>query len=836
MPSGELPDGVLLERIIKPALSGIEGVGEVEIAGPGIREIVIILDQEKCAALGLSPAGIAGIMGSNDALFPGGLIRYGSLEVPVRIDGRYADLRDLGEALIPAPFGGVIRLKDIAQIREEQREAQTLSRLNGQRTAVISVIAASGADPGILSGKIKKEMEKFSSLPLEFHVLEDRGAEEAAAFRSVLAAALQASVLVALAAILLGWGKRSGLKNGIICAVAIPLILVISSAFLAALGFPVNRKFLAGLTVGIGGAVDAVILGAEGFGWARNPGEGKKILRGIWSPLVSGAATTIAALLPLMGITAASGLGSGVATGDITIITSALGIVTLVSVALALSLLPPLFLWDKRAFLSFPPVMPMPMLPVLIKKLHRQLNRYFAVLVRFCVKRPLVFPAISFFVSIAAIIALVLSGADTGGDLSGDSVYVQIEFEGGFLMEEGDRLLASWAMEIKKHPAITDVQTGARTGSGYALLTFDSRMTKADEIRTLVRSNMIPEAFFYIPEPSAGDRIWNITVSGDDADKCRELAKMAASLCYALPFIQETVLNFKDGGPRLTLLPKRQLLSQSGMSFSFPADTVRRGVHGPVAYKKIGDAGETDVRIRFETLSGEDVLRIPIAGMRIDSIMRAEKTPDVSGIRRENRRRVASFSIRTGPGDPRVFRDKTMTVLNDMELPAGYKIEFDPEAVRRAEALSLKFLNFIWAVLFCYMIIAAAEESFVLPLIVLSSIPPSLAVPLLIIVLSGVPVNASAACAMVAVSGLAVNASVISAGQLWRRDFRGPAALYRILMNRIPALLATTGTTIAGALPFLFLAEASNAFVRTLGLVTVLGVGASFFCSITLVP
>ena len=854
----ELPDGVLLERTIKPALSGIDGIGEVEIAGPGIREIVITLDQEKSAALGLSPASIAKILANNDALFIGGFFRYESIEIPLRLDGRYLDLETLGEALIPlgaaellspnAVFGSSIRLKAIADIREQEREADTLSRLNGKKTAVISVTAASGTDPGLLSNRIKKEIEKFSSLPIEFRVLEDRGAEEAAAFRSVFAAALKASFLVALAAILLGIGKTGGLKNALICAAAIPLILVISAAILSAMGFPLNRKFLAGLAVGIGGAVDAVILSAEGFGRARHPREGKTILRGIWPPLFLGAATSVAALLPL------AGMSDG---GDITVIINALAIVTLVSVALALTFLPPLFLSKSltanylkapraiKSRLGINSWLQLRCAPCL-KKIERRLTRSFAALIRFCIKKPLAFPAVSLFVSLAALLAIAAAGADTGGEWAEDSVYVQVEFEGGFLKEEGDTLLASWAADIGSRPGVREVQTGARTGSGYGLVTFDPRITNSAEIRNFVRSKTIPGAFIFIPEPSADSRIWNITVSGDDADKCRELARTAAALCSRLPFVKETVLNFKDGGPRLTLVPRRELLAQGGMHFSTAADTLRRGLHGPVAYKRNNGNGESDVRIRFGSpaaaFNGDDILRIPLAvngntqaALRIGTIMEAEKSREVSGIRRENRRRIASFSVGTDAGDPRFFRDKIMDALKDMELPPAYRIEFDPDAIRQAEALSGKLFALVLAVLFCYMIIAAVEESFVLPLIILSAIPLSLAVPVLILVLSGASINSATACALVAVSGMSVSASVISAGELWRRS-AGEIGCYRILRGRIPALLAMTGTTIAGALPFLFLREGANALVRTLALVSVLGVATSFFCSLTLVP
>ena len=881
-----LPDGALLERTIKPALNGIEGVGEVEIAGPGIKEIVIALDQERTAALGLSPADISAFLAADDALFSGGSLQYNGLEIPLRVDGRYSDLEALGEVLVPLkspdqPVGGAVKLKAIADIREQEREAETLSRLNGKKTAIISVTATSGADPGALSRKIKKELEKFSSLPLEFHVLEDRGAEEAAAFKSVFTAALEASLLVALATVLLGWGKSKGFRNGFICALVIPLISIIAAAFLSAAGFPVNRKFLAGLAVGIGGAADAVILSAEGFGRAGNSLEGRSIFRSIWPPLVSGAATTVVVLLPLAGITGAE---------DIAVISYALGAVTLVSLALALTLLPPLFLWEKRPiesttarrFVPLRSTIPMLALPILtlslVRNFRRRLSRFFAVLIRFCMRRSIVFPGVSLLVSIAAILALAAVGADTSGEWAEDSVYIQIEFDGGYLKSEGDPLLASWALDLQKNPAVMDVQTGARTGSGYGLVTFDPGRSKIGEIRDFIRSRIIPGAFIYIPEPSPGDRIWTITVSGDEADKCRELARQAAFLCSAdqgsgLSFVKETVLNFKQGSPRLTLVPRRELLAQGGLFFSFPADSIRRGVYGPVAYKRTGDNGEIDVRLKFRPVSGDvpertgfmpsrfsawaegtsggilnilnekDILGIPLAtaggaleSIRVGSLMEPVKTQEVSSIRRENRRRIASFSIRTNPGDPRIFRDKTMAALKDMELPPGYKIEFDPEAIRQAESLSGKFLNFIWAVIFCYMIIAAAEESFVLPLIILSSIPPSLAIPVLVLIIFKAPINAAVACALVAVSGMTVNASVISAGELWRQGSGDAGSVYRILKRRIPALAATTATTIAGAFPFLFLREGNNTLIRTLALVTILGVGTSFVCSLTLVP
>jgi multidrug efflux pump subunit AcrB len=166
-----------------------------------------------------------------------------------------------------------------------------------------------------------------------------------------------------------------------------------------------------------------------------------------------------------------------------------------------------------------------------------------------------------------------------------------------------------------------------------------------------------------------------------------------------------------------------------------------------------------------------------------------------------------------------------------MELPPGYTLEFDREAIAAVEALSGSGWYFLLALIFCYMVMAAGNESFGLPLGVLAVVPPSLAVPALVMAAAGLPVTASTACALVAVSGMAVNASVLIACEI-----RLSPGLYRALRRSLPALLATTGTTMAGAAPFLLLSGGANALIRSLSTVTVLGVGTSALCALTLLP
>jgi len=147
-------------------------------------------------------------------------------------------------------------------------------------------------------------------------------------------------------------------------------------------------------------------------------------------------------------------------------------------------------------------------------------------------------------------------------------------------------------------------------------------------------------------------------------------------------------------------------------------------------------------------------------------------------------------------------------------------------------------ISLVLAVIFCYMIIASINDSFTIPLIVLSAIPPSLSLPALCLVLSGSAYNSAVACAFIAVSGMTVNAAVLCADGLRSKMHNEKTALgiYTALRRKMPALLATAGTTVAGAIPFLFLKEGANILIRTLSLTGALGVTCSCLCSITVIP
>ena len=834
----------LLEKIVKPRFESLEGSGEVLVSGAGLKEIYIILDQEKLAALGLEPAAAASSLGMNDSIFSGGTITQGSREIIVTVDGRYSSLE---KALIPFGNGKFIELSDIAFITEQEREPDILSRLNGKKTASIAIMGRHGADLRKLSADIKKEISALP-LPVEFTVLSDLGAQESAAFKSVFNAALLGAIMVALISFLLS-RKNNAHFSGLFCALAIPIICLISIAVLSIGGFSPDRLLLAGIAAGIGTAIDAVILCSEKLRKCSSYACASVSLSSLTGPLIAGGATTVAALIPLFSIEDTS----------VKIIAGAIAVVSVTSLVLSLTLLPPLLLWSlnnkKKSVFK---------MPVQIqntgKKLFRYICRLLAGTVRFCNDHPVFILLISVCITVTAILMLFAKGVDTSSYGSEDSVYAQVEFDGGLLAQEADRLLASYSEQLLKIDGVKNIETGARIGSGSLLVSFDPKQTQAHIVREAARNIYIPGGFVFFHESSVNERFWEINIYGDEDKKCRELAEKLAYICSDHPLVKDRVLNFKEGSKKLILLPDREIfanISSGTGGFSDAASRVRLGVYGPVAYKKIDADGETDVRIKTNSVYGVDSFMHPSreetlgllvsAGneektsyLQIESLMRIKEETEPSSIKRDNRRRTASITISTKPMDPRRVKNELSVLFKKLDLPPGYSVEFDPEAIKQSEKLSATVFSLVLAVIFCYMIIASINESFSIPLLILSTIVPSLAIPAIFLVLSGSSYNSAVACAFIVVSGMTVNAAILCVDGIKSKLKTGKAIsilnIYSALRQKLPALLATSGTTAAGAIPFLFLTEGANALIRTLSLVSAIGVACSCICSITVIP
>lgn len=871
--------GRLLERAVKPALEKLPGAGSVELAGAGIPEILVEVDDLAASALGLSPEATAWALANSDRLVPAGTLESSGVESAIMAEGRFGRSEDLATASLRTPSGALVALGSFARVETRERPPEALSRVDGLPAVTVAVMPGGGANLAALSRAIARETAALSSKHgLRFKVLSDAGAELASSFNSTLAAAGKGALAVAIAAMLLvGSGRRHedagrnlALRARLAAVAAVPATLLMSAAALSALGLGLDRHAFAGLVVGLGASVDAALLSAERLGGARGFDEGKAAMRELIPSLASGTATTLVALVPLASL---DFLSEGIAS-----VAAAIAAACVFACVIAALFMPPLVLGrigfgrrsTPRAARGADTRRPRGLasgkrwLEARFGKLSRlaarALRRSLAANARLCDRRPFAPLCAAFAVSAGGALAITIAPTRAEGAIEGNVVFARAEFAAGTAATVVDERLAEFSLNVSRTPGVEAVLSTARRGSGSALARFDPGITDREAIASACRRIGVPGGFVWVPEPSSGERSWSLSVYGDDDELCRRLAERVAAAVSSLPFAIDVVLDFKEGPEDLILRPDRERASDIGVGFIEAAMSLRRGAHGPVAYKRIGPGGETDVRVMARRAGSvgsspggglpaiaelASLIVAPGSG-RAGSLMRFSRERDVARIHRRDRRRVASITMRSLPIDPPKARDAAFGALAQIELPPGYSVEFDREAMEAEDRLRGLGVSFVAAAVLGYMAIAFITESFGTPLAVLSALPPSMAVPALLMLISGMPMDVSIACAFVAVSGIAVNASVLVVDER-RSDiarssglagFKNASSfdLYRMTRARLGSLAATSGTTVAGALPLILLSGSGDTLARAMAFVTAAGTTASFVVALTVVP
>lgn len=840
----------VVDKEVKPALEKIPGAGEVETAGIGVNELRVLVDDKAASALGIEEMDVAQALSQADFLFPAGGLENGDGRISVIADGRPSTVAALSATLVPSASGAGVPLGSIARVEEGSREPDTVSRVDGVKTLVAVVNPGGRANLMSLSKAIAAETKRLSARGISFKTISDSGAELSRSFSSIFSSVIQGMAAVALAMLLCVGFKRSGA----IATVSVPVFLVLSAAAMAALGYPMDTWVLAGLAIGLGTAVDSTVLIAERL---KNSVGGKAAaegVRGLLPSLLGSAATTLVVLPPLAGLEFASeGLRS---------IAVALAVVVVVALIGGIAFLPPFLAMAPRpgkrreapgrvangtkeriarsASRSF-------------RRLSRSMSRSLALLSRLDAKRPWIVLGASLVLAGTGILALAGSELDLGESPQGGTIYAHVEAEPGATVESVDRRLEAYAKALKREAGIMSVQTTARASSGSATVVFDPKKLKRKKATELVRryGESIPNGFVYVQEGASGERSYELTFSGDDDARLREIASRTASAIVKAGFSQEVVLNFKDGPERILLVPDRERQAALGVDLLSAADAVRRAVHGPVAYKRVFGGKETDVRVtssRKGKPSPEELAAIPIksgggAFVSVGAFLDQSRDNDSARIQRKDRRRIASISVRMDQYDARAAKRRADAVVKSSSLPSGYSYEFDKKAIDLEKRMNDLAWSFVLALAFSFIVLAAITESFGAPLAILSALPVSVGVPAIAMRLTGTSFKPAMACAFVVMAGMAVNAAVLIVEERRARSAAsgasgkpGALGLYRMIRARTPSLIATCGTTVAGSLPILLNGAEGAELMRSLAFATVWGVSTSFVAAITVVP
>jgi len=251
-------------------LKRIDGVGFAEIMGAREYSMRVWLKPDRMLAYNVSADEVVNALRAQNIEAAPGKTGESSgkqaqnVQYVLRYTGKFFEPKQYEEIAIKAKDDGtVLKLKDIAEVEFGTLSYGMVSKTNGQPSASIMIKQRPGSNASDVIANIKSKMEelKQTSFPpgMEFNYAYDVSRFLDASIHEVLRTLVEAFLLVFVVVFIFLQDFRSTL----IPALAVPVALIGTLAFMQMLGFSINLLTLFALVLAIGIVVDNAIVVVE---------------------------------------------------------------------------------------------------------------------------------------------------------------------------------------------------------------------------------------------------------------------------------------------------------------------------------------------------------------------------------------------------------------------------------------------------------------------------------------------------------------------------------------------------------------------------------------------
>lgn len=276
---------------IKKQLVQIEGVGRTEVYGAAPLEWQIVYKPYALRALGIMPSEIAAALKNYFEKRPAGngYVKKGNGKLFISLETGQKPLDPALWGKIPVKMSGgrIIRISDIARVRQQEQEPSAFFRINGLNTVNIVVYAEKGANSLTVAKRVEETIGSIAeALPAGYHLLTEYDSTEYIAGELRKISGRSAFTVI----ILLLFVFIASLSFRYLMVVFLSLFANISICFALyyLFGIDIHLYSLAGITLSLGLIIDNTIVMADHLVHQGN-------LR-VFLALTASTLTTIAAL------------------------------------------------------------------------------------------------------------------------------------------------------------------------------------------------------------------------------------------------------------------------------------------------------------------------------------------------------------------------------------------------------------------------------------------------------------------------------------------------------------------------------------------------------------
>lgn len=860
MTTPELTD--YANRFLVDRFSAIDGVARIQIGGSRDYAMRVWLDRRALAARGLTAGDVERALRAENVEAPAGTLESGAVSYTLRIDRPFRTAEDFAGLVLAQGEGYLVRLGDVARVERGTVDDRTMFRGNGEPMVGLGIVKQSTANTVDVANGAKALMSELNAtLPegMQLYLSFDSSVFIEASIREVWTTLGIAVVLVTLVIFLF----LGSFRTTIIPAVTVPVSVIATFIVLYSLGFTLNLLTLLALVLAIGLLVDDAIVVLENI--HRRMQEENE------SPLVAafnGArqvgfaviATTMVLMAVFIPITLMEGNTGRLFTEFAVTIAAAVAFSSLVALTMS-PMLASKILKPHAESRSGP-------LSSFIQGIDRFVDKVRSVYSRifdFLVRRPL---AIAL-----ATLAIMIGSWFIFQDL--ESEYAPREDRGGFFMSirgpEGasfeymERYLDEIERRLLPYTESGEISRllirapgwggGYNQGNVVAVLADWDERRPADEIINEINGKLsdLPgiRGFAMMRQGLAGGggKPVQFVIGGPSYEELvvwRDL--FLAAIEADNPGIVDIDWDYKETQPQYRIQINYERAADLGVTVAEIGTTLETmlGSRRVTTYLDNGEEYDVIVEgIRSEQNTPTDVQNIYVRSARsgelipLSSVVTLQPFADSPTLNRYNRVRAITIDADLAPG-------VTLgTALDGMEriarevLPTEATIDFKGQSLEfRSAGASIAFV-FVIGLLIVFLVLAAQFESWIHPLVIMLSVPATLAGGLLGLWLTGQTLNIYTQIGLIMLIGIAAKNGILIvefANQLRDEGKDFDTALKEAALARLRPILMTGLTTAAGAVPLIITSGAGAETRIAIGIVILFGSLAAVTVALIVVP
>lgn len=853
-----------VHRLVAPRLQAVSGVQQVNVEGSPSVVMRAWLDPERLAAYGMTAADVQTALTANNFVSGAGQTRGAMTFVNLDINSGLHTVGQFKTLVVRQHGNRIIRLGDVARVAFGSDPDNFKVVSNGRDGVYIEIYPTPSANALAVAEALKAKLAELRlQMPPAIHidVLNDAGDFIRTSIREVAVTLVEALLIVSLVVFAFLGSPRSVL----IPVVTIPLSLIGTFAIMAVLGFSINLLTLLALVLATGLVVDDAIIVVENVNRLIAAGmkpfaAAAQAARELALPILAMTVVLISAYIPL-------GLQGGLTGALFTEFAFTLAGSVTVSALLALTL---------------SPMMCSRLLKARVRDARKvgarndgrslserledgsqaalgRVQHGYGVLLRLSLRvRPLV---LAF--GLAVLVSIWFLYAGSKGELSPPE-------DQGYLVTSGqgaanatldqlalyDRQITGIYTAPPEQKQYWHVVSPPSFEGGVVLKPWGQRHRSvfaiADQVQSALAHVAGAEMAVFMPPYLPGARGLPVGFVLEGAGSFNDLNTVSDAFLdrvRASGLFAYAEKDLKIDQPQSTIVVDRDKLSTLGISMNDVGGALNVMLGGN--YVGFFSNGERSYKVeplvaRKYRLNAAQVLDYPVAtiggvSIPLSSVARIRQTVVPESVAHFQQLNATTIDAVPAPGVTQAQAYAYLQSLARDTLPSGYGTDTVGPLRQFVQETGGFAATFALAVIVTYLALAALFESFRDPLIILVSVPMSIAGALLFVWLGvgGASINLFTEVGLVTLMGLISKHGILIvevANEQQKLGLSKREAIERACLLRLRPILMTTAAMVLGVLPLVFASGAGAASRYVMGLVIASGLSIGTLFTLFVLP